>query len=775
MAGRQWEALLLQSSDLAAAAAVRKDAAPALGTTGIPLIERSIDQLEALSRQLRERSGPAGDADTSKSIAAIRLLAREGVDADRLSRELRSFELRASVDDVFPIDHTPTSLPEYLKHLHQATLLTAIHQAQALANERFEAFMANAMRRDYDKEKRQFLQSFGRLLASPSVPTSTSVQAVPTPGAAPTKAAAYAQAVKSLNQAVTSGQQFEVVSSCLEASTMGVSRDQAAALTNVWRLLDCLVNGADSVLGQVRGARSFLEQGHVQYIMDVINSHPSQARLGGATSTIDRIKAFLRVKLRDQGPLDFDAESSNARSPPIDTTWYQIFYCLRSGYYDDALQVAKNSRALSAARGGASFSAALAEWVHSKGVVSSATAEPVAAECERMLRTADRQGRPSYERIKLLVYAIVAGHWRAVDRLQVDTPSLFNTIQDFMWVRLALIQKDESTSPNDYTIKDLQFYLRQYPPSHYNKNGLDPLLYGQVLLLSLQYGDFLAYLARDRVTEPYRVDAVHFAIALSHYGLLRSRTDAMDESIDVAMFTELLVSPGGLQLLPSGDRPGEIERFIKDRNDLRKIILDAAYHCETKSMFDEAIELYHRAGAPILALAVVNRKLADAIQVGGGTLAIKPLPPQEWQQLKRRGDELRQDIEFASSRMKEADYNDGRLQIQTFEQLWHLYEFARAYSERRLSDSLALLEKLSFLPLETQRVELCRAGLESLDQSVASKLPAVLLVAAELLFKQHRSGVPAKEQLRALMQFATGLQLPPFVVQRLAEINGMVA
>ncbi len=64
-----------------------------------------------------------------------------------------------------------------------------------------------------------------------------------------------------------------------------------------------------------------------------------QAALGGDPSRVGQIQAFLRIVDRDLGTmLDFDQPGG------ADTSWQRIYYCLRSGYNDEALQV-RGSRA----------------------------------------------------------------------------------------------------------------------------------------------------------------------------------------------------------------------------------------------------------------------------------------------------------------------------------------------------------------------------------------------------------------------------------------------
>lgn len=58
-----------------------------------------------------------------------------------------------------------------------------------------------------------------------------------------------------------------------------------------------------------------------------------QAALGGSPSRLGLVNAFLRVKERDRGALDFDAPGG------LDTTWQRLYCCLRAGFHAEAVQV----------------------------------------------------------------------------------------------------------------------------------------------------------------------------------------------------------------------------------------------------------------------------------------------------------------------------------------------------------------------------------------------------------------------------------------------------
>ncbi|CAM8980926.1 unnamed protein product [Rhodiola kirilowii] len=78
-----------------------------------PPLQRNLDQLEVLSKKLKAKTQKAEAP--SQSIAATRLLAREGINAEQLARDLKSFELKTTIEDVFPSE--ATSIEEYLQQV----------------------------------------------------------------------------------------------------------------------------------------------------------------------------------------------------------------------------------------------------------------------------------------------------------------------------------------------------------------------------------------------------------------------------------------------------------------------------------------------------------------------------------------------------------------------------------------------------------------------------------------------------------------------------------
>lgn len=585
-----WTNLLHSSSKLL------EQAAP---SAQFPPLQRNLDQLEALSNKLKAKT--LRTEAPSQSIAATRLLAREGINAEQLARDLKSFELKTTFEDVFPAE--ATTVEEYLQQVHEMAMVSAIQEAQKDNLRSFSDYMMRVLEEDWQKEKRDFLQSLSRISRLPRtnvIDSSTgssrqgqtmTIASSPHVSSAPSsmeliplankpivekKAAAYGEVVKDLNSARERGSPFKPATGfkrAYESLGIDVSGGKSVGMQKIWHLLltlmcedSTLQPNVSRKMSLVMGARRHLEWGHEKYVLDTIQSHPSQASLGGAVDNLQRIRAFLRIRLRDYGVLDFDADDAR-RQPPIDTTWQQIYFCLRTGYYDKAQEVARSSRVAH------HFAPLLTEWIASGGMVSPKTVAAASEECEKLLRTGDRVGRASYDKKKLLLYAIISGSRRIIDRLLRDLPTLFNTIEDFLWFKLSAIHDSSDGSSSNvlnegfspYSLEDLQSYLNKFEPSYYTKNGKDPLVYPYVLLLSIQLLPAVLHLSKDMGDEGYSIDSVHISIVLADHDVLSEGAGARQKfgAMDAYAEASSIIRQYGSSYLRDGDLSMALEYYAQ--------------------------------------------------------------------------------------------------------------------------------------------------------------------------------------------------------------------
>ncbi|CAH9134907.1 unnamed protein product [Cuscuta epithymum] len=807
-----WSELLHTSSKL-----LEQTAPSAL----FPPLQRNLDQVEALSKKLKAKT-LRGEA-PSQSIAATRLLAREGINAEQLANDLKSFELKTTFEDVFPAE--ATTVEEYLQQIHEMAMVSAVQEAQKDNLKNFNDYMMTVLEEDWQKEKRNFLQSLSRISTLPraninesspgsarhrqlvsltyspqvsSGPTSMELAPLTDKSILEKKANVYKDVVKSLNTARERGLPFKPATAfkhAYESLGLDTSGGKSVSMQKIWHLVLALM-GEDATrlnvskkVSLVMGARHHLEFGHEKYILDTIQSHPAQAALGGAVGNLQRVHAFLRIRLRDYGVLDFDATDS-FRQPPVDTTWQQIYFCLRTGYYDEAREVAQQSRASQ------QFAVMLREWISTGGQVSAETSAAASEECEKIIRLGDRIGRTSYDKKKLLLYAIVSGSRRQIDKLLRETPTLFNTIEDFLWFTLSVVREGPGRSDvlNEgllpYSLDDLQSYLNKFEPSHYTKNGKDPLVYPYVLLLSIQLLPAVLHLSKDMGDEGYNVDAVHISVVLADYGVLSEAVqkvgvmDAYAEASSIIrqygslylrhgdlstaleyyvqasaavgggqlswsgranvdqqrqrnvmlkqLLIEILLRDGGVYLLlgsrGDGDE-GQLGIFLTDRKTRQSFLHEAARQCQDAGLYDKCIEIQKRVGEFSAALDTVNKCLSDAIcALSRGRLDGE----SQTSALIHSGNEILETFKYYPdiSPQEREKALEQQTVLRQLEAVLSIHKLARLGSHL---DALKEVAKLPFLPLDPRTPGIATEVFQNLSPHVQACVPDILKVALHCL------------------------------------------
>ena len=430
----------------------------------------------------------------------------------------------------------------------------------------FDSFMSDCMEREWAAEKSALATGLGTSLGAfagvpqggashfSASPAATAPQPPPLlpfgqAGSAAYDASArleaYAPVLPALNDARRRGVPYDAAEAFRAALMAGSSSGGAgaggdgapgsagASLPEFWRAVACVLRGAQrGEAGMVQGALGYLQSGHAAFMRAVCARDPTRAQLGGSVATQALLHAFLRIKLRDAGTLDFDAEGG-ASGASVDTAWPCAYYAARSGFAADA------AAAASRARGAPDLAPVLAAWAAADGAPPPPAAAAVAAEeAERALR--EPPGRPGRAHRAALA-AMLSGDGSLADAVQSAFPELFTTIEDFLWFRLATVRAAAAaptggapplspllrgpasgeSSPGGtgaggyYSLAELQSYLSRFPASHYAKGGREPLLAATVLVLSLRLGGACSFLAGDALAEGHAVDGAHLACALA--------------------------------------------------------------------------------------------------------------------------------------------------------------------------------------------------------------------------------------------------------------------
>ncbi|KAK9290676.1 hypothetical protein L1049_008850 [Liquidambar formosana] len=571
------------------------------------------------------------------------------------------------------------------------------------------------------------------------------------------KASVYAEVVRNFNNARERGLPFKPATAfkgAYESLGLDASGGKSVSMQKIWHLIQRSM-GEDSAIQRtvlkrmalVIGARCHLEWGHEKYIIDTIQSHPAQADLGGVVENLQRVCAFLWIRLRDYGVLDFDV-SDVRRQPPVDTTWQQIYFCLRTGYYDEARSVALSSRVSH------QFAPQLTEWITSRGMVSAETAAAASEECEKM----------------------------QIDHLLRDLPALFNTKEDFLWFKLSAVWDfpggatsvvlNEGLVP--YSLDDLRVYLNKFEPSYYTKSGKDPLVYPYVLLLSIQLPPAVLYLSKETGDGGYGIDAAHISIVLADDGVLSEGSgagqklglmDAFAEassiirqygsvysragnlSIALEYYAQAAAAVGGGQLSWTGGAgEEEVRRFLTDGKTRQQFLLEAAHQCQEAGLYDSNIFfspcLPKRVGAFSMALDTIKKCLSEAIcAFARGRLDGESRTTG----FIHSGNEILETYKYYPevSLQEREHVLEQQTMLRQLEAILSIHKLARV---SHYLDALREAAKLPFLPLDPGAPDITTDVFQNLSPHVQACVPDLLKVALSCLDNVTDSD----ESLRAL-------------------------
>ncbi|WFC93471.1 nuclear pore complex subunit [Malassezia brasiliensis] len=515
----------------------------------LPSIQLGIDQIESQSRKLASKSvrngTPAADA------RAHYLLASGGIDAVQLTNAIEHTNIANTFEPLQPV--YDTDLDGFNRHEHEQVILSMIEESRRETLDDFQRRLGDALHHDWQRQKRRLVEELGEHQpdtheASALLRRSAGASAAPssitddTPNAALLhgRMVRYDTVIARMNRARAEHEPAPVVHAFMETvESMVQDASRKRALLEAWTVLKYMVRGAsgerscaaayldlDAFRGApgaalreawVAGARAYLEAQFSAYMEQVIAAAPLQAQRGGVPTVRATVAAFLRAQLRTpQGawPAGVAREMDSETDTPL---WAHLFYLVRTGHGAEALQCAHANEAVLQRADGA-FLAYFKAWLDAPArQLPRAMREHLMAEYVTRFRATSLDAQDPYH------YAL----YRLMGRFDVAKKfpaALVGSTENWLWLQLCLTCE----APGDgdaqdptlraLTLRDLAGKLEKYGAAHFDPKGTRPLHYFQLLLLVGEFERAVAFLYAQPA---YQVDAVHLAIALSYYGLLR--------------------------------------------------------------------------------------------------------------------------------------------------------------------------------------------------------------------------------------------------------------
>ncbi|QRV90937.1 nucleoporin-interacting protein NIC96 [Ceratobasidium sp. AG-Ba] len=493
----------------------------------LPSINLSLDQIEAQSRRLVSKQPVA----PSTSGKATYLLAGGNVDANAHADLVANLNTVATFAPLTQLHDADVS--GYLRHSHEQTIISCIEEGRRETEQEFYRVLDERVRRDWEVRKKKIFDELGKFNVGDNTRGGSSLRAsalgrtvrgattgvVSQPATSLSmfnKMMAYDKIIRGLNQARLAGTAYPVVSALIQtAQTYAESAPSIAPTLELLRhmvaeppslTLPSCPAAAELRTNIANGARVGLEKQYLEFVDATIQRDPANAAIGGDPSVSNRIMGYLRCAFYRGGRWDEDLELLRGR--PV---WAHIFYLVRTGHLREALDVA-NESADALERSEQYFLSYLKAWVES----SDRRLPKILRDRLQTTYNSHILHSPNADPFKVALFKLIG----RLDPSRRAVRRATNTAEDWIWFQLAMVDEDEG-------------------------NGL-PAKRGMWARVLMVCGLFEQAIAALYENPDHRIEAVHIAVALAYYGLLR--VPSTSESSQVDILTAIPFQPSALNL-----------------------------------------------------------------------------------------------------------------------------------------------------------------------------------------------------------------------------------
>ena len=262
------------------------------------------------------------------------------------------------------------------------------------------------------------------------------------------------------------------------------------------------------------GSRHCLEKQFFESIETLISRNPREANLGGIPTAINKVRAYIRIRAARR---DLTPDGTELQMLNDDYCWALCFFLLRSGLVNEAAEYVKDN-ATSFRNIDRNFIAYLASYAGSPDRrLPRQQQDRINTEYQQRSRNAPENSLDPY---RMACYKIVGRC--ELSKRQIDIIS--QGVEDWIWLQFSLareVNRVEESADDLFGLEELREAIREIGQRYFSKNsegagGSNFGMYFFLQILGGMYEQAVSYL----YSHSY-VAAVHFAIALDYYGLLR--------------------------------------------------------------------------------------------------------------------------------------------------------------------------------------------------------------------------------------------------------------
>ncbi|EPY51188.1 nucleoporin Npp106 [Schizosaccharomyces cryophilus OY26] len=550
----------------------------------VPVIQYNLNQLEERAKKLELKVVSTRDGDTK----AHYLLAESGMNVEQTRQKIYSVHIHSQWDSLEIEKRTLYERPHAKIYKEQNVIASIEGGLQASAND-FQIKLMKDSGVAWENRKMSFLQDTGKMLrskdntvlgasvtmslqssfAKPTLKGSLLAQSHPahslrTPASSvlhvadqtssmlgneaarsqlsslsgiPEKVGFFAAAIHKLNDARIHGSIVRVWSLFASASRK-IDREYPQLL-DAWSLLAYMVdeksnnvhafelktaNSSDKTnvnpsfqYNIIHGSLRFLE---VQFLA-FVDAQLSDNGHVSSTKPLDKMIAFSRLRFFKNNSW-VKPTISIADDIPV---WAVLFYLMRAGLLDLASEfVSTNAHVFeSFGRSFPSYFNAYARNPHQP--LPKQLRDRLQAEYAQLMKYAPE------DPFKHAIYKLLG----QCEPHRISLPEVCITSEDYMWMQLMFCRANANNSltsdlnqrsVNNFDLQQLQKKIVAFGPRYFNPKNSTPVNYFLALLICGEFERAVNYLYTF-----YPVEATHYAIAMSYYGLLHTCNYEKNENI----------------------------------------------------------------------------------------------------------------------------------------------------------------------------------------------------------------------------------------------------
>ncbi|KKZ66720.1 hypothetical protein EMCG_07609 [[Emmonsia] crescens] len=259
----------------------------------------------------------------------------------------------------------------------------------------------------------------------------------------------------------------------------------------------------------IEGSRKFLEQLFYREVDAIIAKNPREAQLGGVPSITNKIRAYIRLRAARK---DLAPDGTELQMVGQDYCWILIFYLLRCGFVKEAAEYVSQDPGFRSLDH--KFVAYMTTYAQSRRLPRDLQ-QKINGEYQQRLRNAPENTVDPY---RMACYKIIG----RCDLSQRRFDGIGQGVEDWMWLQFVFAREDsrtEEVAGELFGLEEIQSDITEIGQRVFGKGQDGPGGYGTFFLLQILGGMFEQAISCLANYAP--ISAVHFAIALDFYGLLR--------------------------------------------------------------------------------------------------------------------------------------------------------------------------------------------------------------------------------------------------------------